>query len=135
MPLPQPPERFQTGCIKADDAPGGFNIYITENSFDDGTIMLSEPKADLVLGFIPTGAIPDREDQTSLAPGEPEWMHIGFSSSLGIESNEDFYEVIEKDGPYNYAQYQRIFTNTSPVSIEERVEMLEQVKDQWEASH
>lgn len=134
VPLPQPPERFQDGCIKADDAPGGFNIYITENSFDNGTVMPTEPEADLALGFIPSGALRDNEDPTVLASEEPEWMHIGFSSSLGIETNEDFYEIISEDGKYNYAQYQRIFTNASPVPLEERVKMLEKVKAEWEAS-
>lgn len=131
--LPQPPERFQYGCIKVDDAPGGFNIYITENSFDNGTVMPIEPETDLALGFIPSGGVL-RADPTTLAPDEPEWMHIGFSSSLGLEDNEDFYEVTSKEGKYNYAQYQRIYTNTSPVPLFERVEMLENVQAEWEAS-
>lgn len=75
-----------------------------------------------------------RDDPATLAPDEPEWIHIGFSSSSGTEDNEDFYEVTLKDGPYSYAQYQRIFTNTSPVPLEERVAMLENVKAEWEAS-
>ena len=130
MPWPQPPQRFQDGCIQVDDAPGGFNIYITENSFDDGSVMPIEPETDLVLGFIPPGGIRRSKDRTRLAPGEPEWMHIGFSSSFDLESNEDFYEVVV-DG--DYAQYQRLYTYSSPVPIEERVEMLEAAEGEWEA--
>ena len=132
IPFPQPPQRFQDGCIQVDAAPGGFNVYITENSFDDGQVKPLEPEVDLILGFIPPGGIRRSEDSNSLAPGEPEWMHIGFSSSLNIEENEDFYQVTQND---DYAQYQRVFTNASPVPIEERVAMLEATKSEWESSH
>ncbi|EDX83078.1 hypothetical protein S7335_256 [Synechococcus sp. PCC 7335] len=132
LPFPSPPERFLNGCITADATGSALNIYITENDFDNGTVMPTVPDSKLVRGFIPVAKISRGRHQRS-TPDEPEKMHIGFSSRQSRpNTSEGYYEVLEDNG---YASYQYLFANHSDVPSWELAEMLEEVKAEWEANY
>lgn len=128
--LPVPPARFSNGCITEDATGSALNIFITENSYDNGIPMPEIPDEDLLFGFIPS-VITGRDNQTDDSSGRPERMHIGFSSRISRpETTEGYYEVQESsDGSVSY---QYIFSYALDVPSWELVEMLEPVKAEWD---